>query len=83
MEVAKKNTQLNQGMIEEKSKLHHLLLTQLFESTMRGKKRLQWIRRCNGHGVALGMNLSETTIDGNLGGNLTNIQMKTLKIEVE
>jgi hypothetical protein len=40
-------------------------------------------RKVDGHGAALGMNLSETTIDGNLGGNLTNIQMRALKIEVE
>jgi hypothetical protein len=41
------------------------------------------IGRCDNHGADLGMNLNETTTDGNLGGNLTNIQMRTLKIEVE
>jgi hypothetical protein len=70
-------------MIEEKSKLHHLLFTQLFESTMRGEERPWWIGRWDGHGVALGMNLNEMTTDGNLGGKLINIQMRTLKIEVE
>ncbi len=69
--------------MKKMSKLHHLLLTQLFESAMRDEHRPRWIGRCDDHGAALGMNFSETTIDGNLGGNLTNIQMRTLKIEVK